>query len=218
MSMNEEIQRKLTSFFSDYQQKKYAKGELISRANQEIKYLSFLETGIVAQYDITNQGSRFIVNIFKPFTFFPMSSAINASPNPYFFEAISDVVVRRADAGSTVFFLKENPDVMLDLLSRVYKGTDMLLKRLVLASSGHASDRLILEILIEAYRFGIKTGNGVKLVSLKQSILAERSGLARETVSREVHKLKEYGLLSKTKSATVLDVNGLERLLSNETI
>lgn len=211
--MNQQITDKLAKHFSHCELKKYKKGELITLANQEPTGVSLLLSGLVEQYDITPEGNKLTVNVYKPSAFFPMSWAINKTPNAYFFGALTDVELKQADAGETVVFLQANPDVLFDLLSRVYRGTDALLRRLMLAASGIAANRLIFELLIEAYRFGAHNSDGTVQIKVKQSVLAARCGLARETVSRELHKLEQEKLIIRNKQEITMVVNSLERKL-----
>ena len=211
--MNQQIVDKLSSYFADRKLQKFTKGQIITLANQEPAGISWLISGVVEQYDITPEGNKVVVNVYKPQAFFPMSWAINKTPNAYFFGALTDVELRQADADETVAFLKNNPDVTFDLLGRVYKGTDVLLRRLTLASSGIASNRLIFELLIEAYRFGVVSSDGTATVRVRQSVLADRSGLARETVSRELQKLDQEGFVSRDKKNITIDIKLLEQKL-----
>ena len=207
------IQEKLDKHFQKYVLKTYTKGQLITLANDDPVGVSLLVSGIVEQYDITPEGNKLTINVFKPSAFFPMSWAINKTPNTYFFGALTDVELKQADADETVAFLKANPDVTFDLLSRVYKGTDAILRRLVLAASGIARSRLLFELLIEAYRFGVDIDDANKLVVIKQKAIADRCGLARETVSRELHKLEQEKLISRTSAGIVINIKVLEAKL-----
>ena len=211
--MNQTVLDKLNGLFSNSSVIKYGKGEIMTSANQEPESISFLLDGVVEQYDITPEGNKITVNIFKPPAFFPMSWAINKTTNTYFFATLTDVKIKRLDSDNVVLFLKNNPEVTFDLLSRVYRGTDALLKRLVLASSGIASNRLIFELLIEAYRFSTDQDGNKTLIKVRQSNLAARSGLARETVSRELHKLEANGTITFTNGGIELNKAELEKLL-----
>lgn len=192
----------------------YRKGTVLTQAHKDPRGVMLLLEGVVEEYDITPEGNKMTLNVFKPHAFFPMSWAINKTPNEYFFAAMSDVTIRYAPPEVVVAFLYDNPEVAFDLLSRVYRGTDALLKRLSLASAGVASHRLIFELLVEAYRFGTDAPNNKKHIKVRQSTLAARSGLARETVSRELHKMAVDRLLTMTKGGLVLDLERLkERLL-----
>jgi CRP-like cAMP-binding protein len=213
--MNQEVIDKLNEYFSENAVKTYSKGQVIIHADEDPKGVLLLIDGMVEQYDITPEGNRITVNIFKPTAFFPMSWAVNKTPNSYFYAALSDVKLRRADANKTVDFLRANPDVLFDLLSRVYKGTDALLQRLVVTASGIAASRLIFELLIEAYRFGKEIDDSTWLVTTKQFSLAERSGLARETVNRELHKLEKENLISMNNKDILIKVNQLENKLNS---
>lgn len=211
--MNQEVQEKLDTYFSKCEVRTYAKGEIITLAGDDPKGVSLLVSGLVEQYDITPEGNKLTVNVFKPSAFFPMSWAINKTPNAYFYAAVTDVTLRRADAEQTVLFLQANPDVIFDLLSRVYKGTDVLLRRIVLAASGIASSRLIFELLVEAYRFGTDIDGTHVRITMKQNALAARSGLARETVSRELHKLEQEALIARVPEGIMIDMHNIERKL-----
>jgi CRP/FNR family transcriptional regulator, cyclic AMP receptor protein len=214
--MDQTILEKIHKHFEDSEAIAYPKGAIIIQASEEPTGISLLIDGLVEQYDITPEGNKITVNIFKPSAFFPMSWAINKMPNAYFYSALTDVKIQRADANTTVVFLKANPDVLFDLLSRVYKGTDALLRRLVLSANGVASRRLIFELLIEAYRFGTEIEDKKVLIHLKRHVLAAHSGLARETVSRELHKLEKEKLLLLTKVGIELDITALEKKLHSQ--
>lgn len=212
--MDKSIQEKIYKYFEKYETETYSKGKILTFANQDPKGISLLIDGLVEQYDTTSEGNKITVNVFRPPSFFPMSWAINNTPNNYFYSALTDIEIKVADPKEVIDFLKSDPEVMFDLLSRVYKGTDALLKRLVLAASGMAVNRLILELLIEAYRFGVQSDDGMVLVKIKHNVLAAHSGLARETVTREFNKLEADSLIYRTKDGILLDTNKLEAKLS----
>lgn len=211
--MNRKVISKIEDFFSNTEGRTYNKGDIITHAHKDPEGVMFLVGGVVEQYDVTPEGSKIIANIFKDGSFFPMSWALNKTPNQYFFAALTDVEIKYADPDDVIEFLSQNPDVMIDLMARVYKGMDGVLRRLVLAASGMASSRLIFELLVEAYRFGEKLDNGHILVKIRQNSLASRSGLARETVNRELHRLKKEGLVALTRHGIEVDTEGLESRL-----
>jgi CRP-like cAMP-binding protein len=201
--MNDFIKQKVTDFFSAYPVHTYSKGDMIIFAEDTVPPIYLLEKGLVGQYDIAESGDTVILNTFKPSAFFPVSSALNAIPNRYFFEALASVTVRQAPAADVLDFLRSNPAVVLDLLSRVYRGADGLLRQLMQLKSGTAASRLLLELAIAAERFGTSTKEGL-LVQITEAQLAQQTGLARETISRELRVLKEQNLVDITKRGIVL--------------
>ena len=193
--MDQVVAQKIENFFAQYKTVRHRKGHILLHAQDDPEYIFFLTKGRVKQYDISYRGDEVLLNIFKPSAFFPMSSAINKASNRYFFEAESDIEVRAAPVAETIALLKDNPDIVYDLLSRVYTGVNGLLGRLAHLMSGTARSRVLYELLVECQRFGEVDGERVT-ISLNESDIGARAGLARETVSREIHKLKVTGLIT----------------------
>ena len=202
--MNIAVSQKLQDFFKSYPPRTYKKGEIIIFAGENPKGIIFLKSGQVAQYHISDSGQKVILNIFKPGAFFPMSWAVNHTENNYFYEAASQVECRIAPPQDVLNLLNENHDITFDLLSRVYRGTDGLLQRMSELMVGSARSRLLLEILISAYRFGNVRGNSAE-VSIKTTDLAQRTGITRETASRELNQLARDGVISKAKGKIIID-------------
>ncbi len=192
------VQQQISDFFSSYPERFFKKGEIIIFAHMELSSVFHIKKGSVIQYDITPSGNRSILNTFKPGAFFPMSNAVNNIDTPYFFEADEDVIVRVCPAPDAVDFIKTHPDVLFDLLSRTYRGTDGLLLRLSELMHGDASSRILRELQILAKRFGTDEKDGFVVLKkrISETQLAERTGLARETVSRAITRLKQEGSLT----------------------
>ena len=217
-TLSSDILAKILELFRDCDEKVYSRGDIITFADQEPDGVYLLLSGTVEQYDVTPEGNKMTVNIFKPTAFFPMSWAINKTPNTYFFAALTTVRLKKTSPQRVIDFLQNNPDVTFNLLSRVFSGTDALLRRLALAASGAASHRLIYELLIEAKRFGdaVPKQGEQRLVHIRHNNLAARTGLARETVSRELHRLEDTGYITLVREGIVLNMAQLEAVLDFE--
>jgi CRP/FNR family transcriptional regulator len=210
------IADKVAAFFADYPLRTFEKRQILVRPQEPLGGVYYLAEGRVNEYDITPDGKEVVVNIFKPGAFFPMSSALNATPNDYFFEASTTVAVRIAPPEAAVQFLRDNPDVALDLLKRVYNGVDGVLRRMAHLMGGNAQHRLLFEVLNAVHRFGEQQGDGSWLLPLNESDLGKHSGLARETVNRNIKSLKDAGLLKVgAKTMVIVDLKKLEALLGN---
>lgn len=207
--MEENVQKKVKIFFTTYKKKNYKKGEILIRAEEDPPGIFYLTRGKIRQYFISTNGTELVVNIFKPISFLPMSWAINSTNNKYFFEAITDLEVYIAPRNDTIRFIKENPDVLFDLIRRVYKGTDGILNRMTHLMSGNAYARIITEIIIQSERFGIYENDDIRL-NISEAELAALSGMTRETVSREIKKLKDKNFVS--YNAHELIVHSLKKL------
>ena len=194
--MNQDVKKKLDNFFEKYHRSTYGAKEILISADQEPPGVFYLKEGVVRMYAVSSQGEEVVINIYRPTSFFPMSWVLNDSVSHYYFEALTEVKVIKAPKDEFLNFLESEGDVLMDLLKRIYKGLDGYFSRMEYLMSGSAQARLITEIIISAKRFGVKNEKGI-LVNMKftEKDLAAQTGVARETVSREIHKLKEKGLI-----------------------
>lgn len=208
------VAQKIEQHFSQYPKRSYPKGQILVFADESPAHIFYIVKGSVRKYDVSYRGDEVIVNIFKPPAFFPMSWAINHSPNQYFYKTESETELHIIPGDNALQFIKDNPDVMLDLLSRIYKGLDGLLGRVVHLMSGSAKSRLLYELIIECRRFGKVAKDGSYKLEANEVDLAARSGLSRETVSREMQKLKTDGLVSMSPHGIlVANLEALEKKL-----
>lgn len=214
--MQEDVNEKINSFFTQYPSRTHKKGQIILYPGDIASHIFHLVDGRVKQYDISYRGDEVVLNIFKPPAFFPMSQAINKTANNYFFECDSEVQLHRAPADAVLEFVRSNPNVAYDLLSRVYRGTDGLLGRMAHLMASTAKSRVMYELIIECRRFG-DTGGTDLAITASESDLGARAGLTRETVSRELQKLKAEGLITVSqKRLTVPDLIALETRLGRD--
>lgn len=212
-----EVSDKIHAKFSQNPVRSYPKGQILVFADENPEHIFYLVKGKVREYDVSYRGDEIVVNVFKPPAFFPMSWAINRSSNKFFFKTESETELHIVPADDALEFLKANPDVMLDLLSRLYRGMEGLLGRVVHLMSGTARSRLIYELIIECRRFGKPSKGGSYELSVSEVDLAARSGLSRETVSREIHKLKQRRWVDVDASNIVIkDIALLEQALGGE--
>jgi CRP-like cAMP-binding protein len=149
MAMTLPVTKKVEQFFSRYPLKQYDKGEILILADEDPKYIYNLVEGHVREYDISYRGDEIVVNVFKPPAFFPMSWPIAKTPNRYFFEAAEKVKARLAPPEEVFDFIKNNADVTLDLLARLYIGVDGMRRRMAHLMGGSAKSRLLFELIIE---------------------------------------------------------------------
>lgn len=213
--MDEGISKKIDKFFAHYPIRKYPKGQIVIFAGEDPEKVFHILSGKVSQYGISYRGDEVVINIFKAPAFIPMSWAINRTPNLYFFKADEEMTAHVAPPNDVVAFIKANPDVMFNLLSRLYNGVEGMLARTVHLMSGSAKSRLMYELLVECRRFGEKADENVYRLKISESNLATHSGLARETVSREMRHLKDRGLIEMVGGGVIIkDLRSLEEQLS----
>jgi CRP/FNR family transcriptional regulator len=216
--MEENAATLVKDFFRSYRLQHFSAGQVLLSNGDAVRDVFYLTEGKVKMYDVTYRGDEVILNVFKPGAFFPMGAAFKpGEENKYVYEAETDVELHMAPLEEALAFLQQHPAVVFDLLGRLYSGLDGLLGRMSHLMSGGAKGRLLYELLIEARRFGKHEAAGRCVLSISEKELASRAGLTRETVSREMHKLKEIGLITvKPKNIVVNDLQIIERLLGEE--
>ncbi len=185
------VQSKTLTFFSSYPTRMYKKGEVFIQAGDS-PAAYYLVSGLVTQYDIAKNGNKLALNIYKPGTFISLASILNDVPSPFFFEATEGTTVHVAPARDVVDFLKGNPDIVYDALARMSRGGNGLMLRLARAMEGSAENRILQELAIMRSRFF----EGGKEITVTDTDLAVKTGLARETVSRTLKKLDAEGVIS----------------------
>lgn len=193
------VSAKIQSFFSNYPVRIYEKDEILIQAGDKPSAY-FIASGVISQYDIAKNGNKLVLNLYKPGSFIPLSSILNHIPSAFFLEATETTSVHVAPSADVVEFLKKNPDVALDALTRISRGSNGLMARLARAMEGSAEDRILQELIIMQSRFA----NGNSTIAVTDTDLATRTGLARETVSRTLKKLDSDGLIKSSRGKVVL--------------
>jgi CRP-like cAMP-binding protein len=211
--MRDEIADKVTHFFGQYERLRYKKGDYLKILDKQPHGISCLQSGVVRCLSLSKAGAELTINIFKPISFFPVGWVINDANDNYTYEAVTDVEVSIAPKDKFKVFLQNNPDVVYDLLKRIYRGLEGYFLRLESLLSRDPYFRVLVQLVIHTRRFGVQEGEKYK-VNLTHTQLAALSGLTRETVTREIKKLEEQKLIDyEGKKLTVLNLEKLEEHL-----
>lgn len=192
--MKRVVNNKIQEFFNKYERTFYVKGSYLKNPGKKPKGVFLLSKGVVRCFSVSKEGSELSLNVFKPVSFFPVGWAINNFSDPYAYEAITDVEVFVAPRDKFEAFLKKNPDVMYDFLKRIFKGLEGYFLRMESLLSGDPYFKTIVALAIYTRRFGIKNGSNYN-VALTHARLASLAGLSRETVTREIRKLEDQGVV-----------------------
>lgn len=211
--MKEEIFIQLENFFKTYNFLSFKKGETIINAEESPVGVYFLKKGYARLNSISPDGQELTLNIFKPGSYFSMMWAIAEIPNNYYFQAMTDIEVYQAPKDPTIEFLKENPEILFELTSRILVGLAGTLGTMESLLFGKANNKIASVLLTCVKRFGKKTENGQSLINLPltHQDIANLAGLTRETTSLEMEKLVSKGLIdNRHKSIIIRDYERLE--------
>jgi CRP-like cAMP-binding protein len=185
----------ISVFFEKYALSRYAKGQIFLLEGEQPDYVYYLIEGRVKVYNISYQGDEIILHVYKPPDFFPVSHVVNQTENKYIYEADSETAVRRAPIEEVRRLLAIHPSVTLNLLKQSYQFISDFLARQSLLMAGSARSRLIYELIVQCRNFSMKTEDDRYVLDIREKELASRAGVSRETINREVKKLKRDNLL-----------------------
>lgn len=214
--MDDVIIKKLDLFFKKYKKQQFRKGEILLRADDNPRGISYIENGLVRRYAITGNGEELMLNIYKSHSFFPMSWAISNIHNAHFYEAMQPTTIWKAPKEDVLQFIKYEPGVLYDLLRRVYIGIEGLWTHIEQLMSGNAYAKLLTAVIIIAKRFGKHEKDNIVIsLNIKEKDLAAYAGMSRETASRELQILKQKKLISYEKGViTITNMHQLEEELT----
>ena len=99
------IHATVQTFFSRYPTKLYKKSEVLIQAGDRAPAY-YIINGLVVQYDIAKNGTKLILNTYKPGSFISLAGIVNDIASPFFFEATKPTTVQVAPARDTAVFCK----------------------------------------------------------------------------------------------------------------
>lgn len=192
--MQPKIQKLLISFFAKSELKSFAKGEIVIQS--ESKRIFFLTAGVVRMFSSSKEGVEVTLNIYKSYALFPMSLILNNKPDKYTYDALTEVEGYFAPKKDFKNFIKNNPGILFDLLKRIYLGLDGFFMRVEALILGNAYLKVLTQLIIHARRFGQNQQDKIIFDwHLTHHQLASQTGLARESVTKEIKKLQDKGLI-----------------------
>lgn len=192
-SMQKKVQKLLLSFFGKYRLKTFARDEQV--INPKSKKVFFLTKGAVRMFSHSS-SNQLTLNIYKPYSLFPMSLVLRDTQDKYSYDALSEVEGYFAPKTYFKKFLGDNPIVIMDLLKRIYLGLEGFFMRVEVLLLGDAYLRILTHLIIYARRFGKDTDGKITFDHpLTHEQLSFQTGLARESVTKEFKKLQDKNLI-----------------------
>ena len=214
--VDNEVIKKLDTFFSQFPTFEFKKGATIIHAGQTPNGVYYVKSGVIRSYWMSAEGTEVTQNMFKPHSFLPMSWAIAGIENNCYYDAMTDVLTNRAPKEAVLTFLKKEPDVIYDLLRRIYIGLEGLWMHMESLTTGNSATKLAASLFILVKRFGKKAEADNAIIELKmnEKDIASYAGMTRETTSRELQKLKKENIVDFQKGVVAIkDIKKLESML-----
>src|SRR3972149_10233056 len=182
--------QQLKTFFSQFSLLTFKTGEVIIRPDDEVRFVYFIETGYVSQQVVSENGEDFILNIYRPGSYFPMSLILHGIKNECSYEALTKLAVRKAPVREVLQFMEKNPAVMQELLVRLASGLNSMASKTEALVFGTASRKVAATLYFTAQRFGKLNGQATIIdFPLTHKRIAAMTGITRETTRIEMMQL-----------------------------
>jgi len=192
---------------------KLPKGQVV-HALEDRTQLNLITNGFIKRYRITNEGDKSIQLIYGPHDIFPMTPVYQAiyetkvyrGPETYYYESMTEIEVYSQSIEALKEKLKEAPELYHDLLYAAGTRLNSYIMRMEDMSLRTSLWRVAYTLSSLADQFGQATSGGTLItLPLTHQDLAALLDLSRETISREVNKLKERSLISGGKNIIIVD-------------
>lgn len=183
----------------------YEKGSLIQATDQEKQTIFLVHEGFVKRYLINGEGSIYVQIIHGPGDIFPLtvilneltSTRVHKGMETYYYEVMCDSVIYSMDTEKFINSIKEDSSLYEELLElsskRLYSNMNKLESQALRSAYGKIAHQLV----FFARSFGREQEDGIKIeMPFTHQDLADLLSLTRETVSREMVKLRNDGFIS----------------------
>lgn len=200
------------------------KGQLVQSLSDHTN-LHAIEAGYVKRYLITSDGRKSVQNLYGPGDVFPMTPVYEAAfginvysgPEQYYYEAVSKLTIRSLGIEHLLSALNANPLLYRDLFYAAGVRLNSYIHRMEDRSLHSSLYRIAHLLNFLGQHFGIETADGLAIqLPLTHQQISELLDLTRETVSRDMARLRERGMIDGTKNIVILDRERLVKLFGGE--
>jgi CRP/FNR family transcriptional regulator len=205
------IKNKVEQFFSPFATSYFIKNQILISPDEDITSIYFLKQGLVRMYIISPEGGEATIHVFQVGSFFPLMLSLSNTPNKYYFEAMENITVVKAPSDKVSSFIQDNPDVLFNVTTRFASALSGLMDRIEQLVS-HGAYSKIASLLLYLADTSVNKNKDRHMIDLQfnHEQIATWVGVARETVSRQLEKLENEGIITQKDHKIV--INDLARL------
>lgn len=126
-----------------------------------------------------------------------MISTLNKTPNIFYYESLTDVILLKAPNDEVVNYIENHPDILYDLTKRTLSGLDGITRLMQALLTGTAEQQVASVLLVLTRRFGKKNNKGIIIdIPVTHRIIGTLAGLSRESTSIELGKFTKANVIS----------------------
>lgn len=192
------------------QDKPYRKGETVFLQGEEIRYISFLKSGLLKVYKSSPEQKGQIISIAKPNDCVGLLSVFSNHKYQYSISALEDSVIYFVELSALYHILRNNGAFGIRLLGRISKAADLIINNTFDIHRKNLRGRIA--FILREFAYDIYGRDQFELpVSRKE--IGELIGMTTENVIRILSEFRRDGLISiQGKSITILNKSLLDTL------
>lgn len=209
--------KELLTFIRSNQKKQFAKGETILRQGDSPTSLFAVRSGFIKAYDIASDGSEQLVWLAKRGDIVPIECLFSKDGMlPYFYAAFTNVEAYVLDKVALLNSLRNNNEALMVAVEAMVDKYRHVMSHLNATQKPKARDKIVHLLYFIAMRFSHKESEGVGHVEvpLTHQDFANLVGLARETTTLELRKLKRQGIVDYDKNNFYIKTNLLAEAMN----
>lgn len=196
---------------------KRVKGQMVQSFDDK-PLIILVKSGYIKRYLISNEGTLGVQSVYGPGFVFPLTAAflslfnqkIYEGTEKYYYEAMTDSELCSITTETLTEAASSNPILYKEILFQAGTRLQSNIQQLENISLKTPYRRVAHQLVFFARHFNESTEEGQRiLVPLTHQDLADILNVTRETVSREIGKLREAGLIASEKHIVVPDIERL---------
>ncbi len=201
----------LKEFFSDRPERSFQRNGVLLHQGEAGTEVLYITDGYIKAYTIADDGDEKMISILGPGDVINLEAAFFANHlHDYYYEALSDGVVRVVEADALEQELKPNQDAIFGLVRYLMTRNDELAQTLDNILQAKSDTKLINYLALLVQRFGTEISGIVTLpFLLSHAQLASMVGTTRETMTVQIRELTKAGILKSNRSAFEINLEKL---------
>ncbi|ARJ67155.1 cAMP-binding protein [Magnetospirillum sp. ME-1] len=184
---------------------------LFSQGDKADRFFVLLE-GRVNVFALTETGDQSIIEVFDPIVTFAEAAIFSSGIFPLNAEVMAGSKLVHVPAPLFLKRLADNRSLGLLLLGGLSQWQFRLVHEISELKSKSPGQRLATFLLALAAKAGADTAGRVRL-PLTKAVLASRIGIAPESLSRALNRLKAYGVETHGREVEITDIEALRRMV-----
>lgn len=184
---------------------------LFSQGDKADRFFVLLE-GRANIFALTETGDQSIIEVFDPIVSFAEAAIFSSGIFPLNGEVTAGSRLVHVPAAAFLKRLADNRGLGLALLSGMSEWQFRLIHEISELKSKSPAQRLAGFLLALAAKAGPDAAGRVRL-PLTKAVLASRIGIAPESLSRALNRLKVYGVETQGREVEIADIEALRRMV-----